>query len=85
VGYPYPATDLLRGLDAIASKVAAGGFKSQYVLDRAIIALFLTAYEGHLGVNGFCTLQTMGYSRPISFPSISKDGTSLPRFLSSTH
>jgi hypothetical protein len=77
-GYQYPATDLLGGLDAIASKVAAGGFKSQYVLDQAIIALFLTAHEGYLGVNGFCTLQTMAYSRPINFLLPSKDGTSLP-------
>ncbi|CZR62937.1 uncharacterized protein PAC_12834 [Phialocephala subalpina] len=76
--YPYPAVDILGGLDSLASKAAAGGFKSQYLLDIALNDLITSAHEGHL-YTSFCSLQAISYQRPFNLASVSSDGVELPK------
>ncbi|KAF8858784.1 hypothetical protein BDZ45DRAFT_802182 [Acephala macrosclerotiorum] len=76
--YPYPAVDILGGLDALASKAAAGGFKSQYALDMTLNQLIASAREGRL-YSAFCSLQAVSYQRSFQLVSVSQDGVELPK------
>ncbi|TVY83851.1 Peptidase S41 family protein [Lachnellula suecica] len=80
VDYYYPAVDILGGLDAIGSKAAAGGYKSQYAFDLALNTLVNSAHDGHFSLDT-CTGGTIRFKRgrsPLGFVSVSKDGVALP-------
>lgn len=79
--YQYPASDILGGLETLASRAATGGFQSQYNLDQALTALLTTAHEGHLFTK-FCTsaASTIIYQRPFNLVSVSSDGIKLPEY-----
>ncbi|GAB1318446.1 Tail specific protease domain-containing protein [Madurella fahalii] len=45
--YPFPAVDIIGGLDDIASRAAAGGFNSEYDFQLAIVQLITSTHDGH--------------------------------------
>ncbi|KUJ09328.1 uncharacterized protein LY89DRAFT_657656 [Mollisia scopiformis] len=75
--YAYPSTDILGELDSLASKIAAGRIKSQYLVDQALNQIVASAHEGHLYAS-FCSLQAISYLRPFQLVSVSQDGIQLP-------
>lgn len=75
--YPYPSTDILGGLDDLASKVSSGSISSQYVLDEALNKLVTSAHEGHFYAS-FCSLSAIQYIRAVQLVSVSRDGIEVP-------
>ncbi|KAK8868572.1 Peptidase S41 [Apiospora arundinis] len=74
-GYPYPAIDILGGLD----KIAQTKYGSQYEFDTAILNLVDSANDGHFSI-GLCSTGLFGFLRsgPVLI-SASTDGLALPQ------
>ncbi|KAF2669042.1 hypothetical protein BT63DRAFT_413514 [Microthyrium microscopicum] len=75
--YPYPPTDILGGLDKIASKTKSGGYKNQFDFEIDIVKYAIATYDGHTAVNQFL-VSNFNFLTNVLLVSISGDGNSLP-------
>ncbi|KAL9088905.1 MAG: hypothetical protein Q9165_005962 [Trypethelium subeluteriae] len=76
--HPYPATDLVAGLNNLKRRVSSQSFSSQYAFEIALTELINTAHEGHLGPPS-CVSPAIQFQRQVSLVSVSEDGVKLPQ------
>jgi hypothetical protein len=76
-GYPFPALDLVDGLNNIMNNVKSSGYSNEYDFERDIADLFTGAYDGHLTVKPM--LIGSFFSLRPRLVSISDNGANVPK------
>lgn len=77
-GYLSPPADLFGGFDRISQQAADNKYTCQEDFDTDIHNLLVSAYDGHLNAEGFCSQALFLYHISMPVVSISTDGLEIP-------
>jgi hypothetical protein len=78
--YPFAAVDVLGTLDNISSTVDAGGYRSEYDFQLAILELVQSVHDGHYTfMPDIFSVFTFGNRLLADLVSVSRDGVEVPK------
>jgi hypothetical protein len=76
--YPFPAVDIVAGLDSIRNKADAGTYENEYDFEYDVFKLLQKSQEGHLSFRPFL-VYAFSYFRRAPLVSFSTQPSDLPR------
>jgi len=76
--YQQPSVDVIKGLEAVRKKSAAGGYPNQYEFEADVQRVVYSMHDSHVDLYAG-VLSAFGFGSPKNLVSISEDGVKEPK------
>ena len=77
-GYPFPAVDILNGIQEIRARVVNDAYGGEYAFQIDLWSLINSAHDGHFGWIGDILATALIFDVGYQLVSVSEDGQTLP-------